>query len=325
MAQHFIDVHQHIIPDFYTSAIKKIGQRAEHGEGFPKWSEDLSLEMMDKYDIAAAVISISSPGVYFGDSDFAGELARQCNEHCARIVNDKSDRFGFFATLPMPAVESAVKEAVYALDVLKADGIGLMASSGVKFLGDQDFDELMFELNRRKSVVYIHPNIHPSSIGLKLDIPGFYIEFLFDTTRAVGNLIFSGTIERYPDIRWILPHAGGCVPYIAWRLSLANLDPKILERAPRGVMAYLKSFYYDTALSTSPYALKPLIELVGPEQILFGSDFPYAPDPLVAKEISDFKGLEFINHSDWRLIERGNALKLFPDLLSISVICQDDF
>ena len=271
-----VDIHHHIIPDFYTSALKEIGVEAAHGEGFPRWSQNESLETMDKYRIEAAILSISSPGVFFGDSKISKKLARQCNEYFAQLVNSSPNRFGFFAALPIPAVEFAVEEAIYALDTLKADGIGLLASSGDKFLGDPDFDELMSELNNRKAVVYIHPNIHPSSTGLNVNIPGFYIEFLFDTTRAVTNLIFTGTMERYPNIHWILPHAGGTIPYIAWRLSLANLDPKVLEKAPRGVLAYLKSFYYDTALSTSPYAMHTLKELVGTRQILFGSDFPYA-------------------------------------------------
>jgi predicted TIM-barrel fold metal-dependent hydrolase len=307
-----MDVHHHIIPEFYPSALQKIGVEAAHGEGFPKWTQSLSLETMDESGIDAAIVSLSSPGVYFGDSVFSSKLARQCNEYFSQMVGVSPDRFGFFATLPLPATDLAVEEAVYALDVLKADGIVLLASTGDKFLGDSDFDELMFELNKRKTVVFIHPNIHPSSSDLKLDIPGFYIEFLFDTTRAVTNLILSGVVERYPDIRWILAHAGGTVPYIAWRLSLANMDPKLLEKAPRGVLAYLKNFYYDTALSTSPYAMLSLKELVGPSQILFGSDFPYAPAPLVAKEVMDLQKLEMFNNRERQLMERKNALHLFP-------------
>lgn len=154
--------------------------------------------------------------------------------------------------------------------------------------------------------------MHPSSETLNLDMPGFLIEFLFDTTRAVINLIYTGTLERYPNLRWILSHAGGTVPYIAWRLSLANFEPKFLEKAPRGMLAYLKSFYYDTALSTSPHAMKSLLELVEPSQILFGSDFPFAPKPLVAKEIDDLQTLGFFQAPSLQAIARDNALSLFP-------------
>ena len=257
-----IDVHHHAIPKEYAEAVTESGFGAAHGAGFPAWTKDMSLEMMEKNGIAVVVNSISSPGVYFGDAAFAAKLARLCNEHMAQIAADNPSRFGFFAALPMPATELALKETEYALDELWADGIGLLASSSDKFLGDPDFDELMAELDRRKSVIYVHPNLHSSSDNLGLDMPGFYIEFLFDTTRAVANLVTKGTLERFPNIRWILSHAGGTVPYIAWRLSLADFNPKVSAAAPRGILHYLKSLYYDTALSTSPYAMRAVLELV---------------------------------------------------------------
>ncbi len=309
---HRIDVHHHIVPAKYVAALKGIGIEAAHGAGFPKWSPAMALDVMDRNGIAAAITSISSPGVYFGDANFARDLARRCNEFSAQLVSNNPDRFGFFAVLPLPDTEAALKEAEYALDTLNADGVVLLASTGGKFLGDSDFEELMFELNRRQAIIFIHPNIHPSSEKLKLDMPGFLIEFLFDTTRAVINLIYTGTLERYPALRWILSHAGGTVPYIAWRLSLANFEPEFLARAPRGMLAYLKSFYYDTALSSSPYAMKALLELVGPSQILFGSDFPFAPEPIVAKEVEDLQKLDLFKDQTLKAIERDNALTLFP-------------
>lgn len=309
---HRIDVHHHIVPTQYVAALKAIGIEAAHGAGFPQWSPTKAIEVMERNGIAAAITSISSPGVYFGDAAFARDLARRCNEFSARLVGDHPDKFGFFAVLPLPDVEAAVREAEYALDTLNADGVVLLASSGGKFLGDRDFEELMDELNRRQSVILLHPNIHPSSEKLNLDLPGFAIEFLFDTTRAVTNLIYTGTLERYPALRWILSHAGGTVPYIAWRLSLTNFDPEFLARSPRGMLAYLKSFYYDTTLSTSRYAMKSLLELVEPSQILFGSDFPFAPEPLVAREIEDLARLELFDSQSLKAIERDNALSLFP-------------
>ena len=306
-----IDVHHHIVPSHYVSALNDRGIKAAHGAGYPRWSPELSLETMDKNGIASAITSISSPGVYFGDTAFAGNLARRCNEYSAQMVSHNPSRFGFFATLPMPVTEAAVKEATYALDTLKADGVVLLGSAGGKFLGDSDFEELMAELNSRKTVAFIHPNIHPTSEQLELAIPGFYLEFLFDTTRAVTNLIFTGTAERYPAIRWILAHAGGTIPYIAWRLSLANLDPEIIKKAPRGVVAYLKSFYYDTALSTSPYAIPALLNLVDISQILFGTDFPYAPQPLTAKQITDLRDLK-TGEDIQKAIDLENASALFP-------------
>jgi predicted TIM-barrel fold metal-dependent hydrolase len=309
---HRIDIHHHVVPVEYVKALQGIGITTSGSVPFPKWSQNQSLGIMDQNDIAAAITSISSPGVYFGNPSFARELARRCNEFSAGLVQANPERFGFFATLPLPDGGASVFEAVYALDTLAADGVVLLASNGDKYLGHPDFNELMEELNRRKAVVFVHPNLHSSSAALNLDIPAFYIEFLFDTTRAITNLIFSGTAERYPEIRWIFAHAGGTVPYITWRLSLGDFDPKILERAPRGVLAYLKSFYYDTGLSTSPYALRALFELVPPTQILFGSDFPFAPAPLVVKEVNDLQAIQFLDDNSRNMVDRTNALGLFP-------------
>lgn len=162
---------------------------------------------------------------------------------------------------------------MYALDELSADGIVLLGSTEGKFLGDAQFDELMAELDRREAVVFVHPNLHKTSTELDLTTPGYLVEFLCGTTRAATNLILSGTMERHPRIRWILAHAGGFLPYIAWRLSLANEMPSYKLAAPEGVLHYVRRFYYDTALSPAPYALSALREMVDADHILFGSDY----------------------------------------------------
>lgn len=308
-----IDVHHHAIPDFYVQEMNRLNYRPSHGKGFPAWSPRASLELMDQFGIAAAITSVSSPGVYIDDADSAIRLSRRLNEYSARVTAEHHDRLGFFAILPMPLTGAAIEEAVYALDELHADGIILLASAGDRFLGDPDFEELMAELDRREAVVFIHPNIHSTSDQLPLDIPGFYLEFMFDTTRAVANLILSGTMERHQGIRWIIAHAGATIPYLAWRLSLATADrPDYLENAPRGVMAYLKTLHYDTALSPSRYSMASLLELVEPTQILFGSDYPYAVEPLVGLEIQELNDNSLLEENMAKLIMRENALRLFP-------------
>ena len=307
-----IDVHHHAVPDFYADEMNRQGYEPSHGGGFPDWSPGSSLEVMDQFGIAAAVTSVSSPGVYIGDADRAVRLARKLNEYSARMVSEYEDRLGYFAILPMPLAEAAAKEAVYALDELNADGIVLLASAGDRFLGDPDFEELMAELNRREAVVFVHPNIHSTSDQLPLDIPGFILEFMFDTTRAVTNLIFTGTLERYRKIRWIIAHAGATIPYLAWRISLMSLFPGAMDRAPRGALAYLKTLYYDTALSPSPMTTGSLLELVEPTQLLFGSDFPYAPASLVGMEVQELDDNPMLDEQMQKMILRDNALGLFP-------------
>jgi len=309
-----IDVHHHSVPDMYVKELESKNYVPSHGAGYPAWTPEASLDVMDQNGIAAAVTSISSPGVYIGDEAHAIDFSRRLNGYSAKMVRQHPDRFGFFAILPMPIVDASIKEAAYALDTLNADGVVLLASAGDRFLGDQDFEELMAELDRRKCVVFIHPNIHSTSDNLPLNIPGFFIEFMFDTTRAVTNLVFSGVMERYPNIKWILAHAGATVPYLAWRLSLADIlpDTPYAKTMPKGALAYLKKLYYDTALAPSAYAMASLLQLVEPTQILFGSDFPFAPRDLVAKEVSDINGLSVFDDEIRQMVYRDNALKLFP-------------
>jgi predicted TIM-barrel fold metal-dependent hydrolase len=312
-----IDVHHHLLPEVYLAKLAELGITKSAGAPVPQWwKPENSLAVMDQHGIAAAVLSVSNPGVYFGDAAPASKLARECNEAGARMAQDHPGRLGWFAILPMPIVEASITEAVYALEKLNANGIVILASSAGKFLGDPDFEELMAELNRRRAIVFIHPAIHPTSEGLSLKIPGFMFEFLFDTTRAVTNLVLSGVLERYHNIRWIVAHAGGTIPYIWWRIAVASsMMPSAATNYPRGFVHYLKQLYYDTALSASSSAISALLKLVGPSQILFGSDFPFAPEPVVDREVGDLDALDVLADEDTRRkVARENALRLFPRL-----------
>ena len=309
-----IDVHHHLIPPIFAAAMATRGLTRVAGASLPAWTPEKSIETMDANGIATALLSVSSPGVYFGDRQEARDLARGCNEFAAETRARHPDRFGSFAILPMPITEDACREAIYALDELKADGVVLLGSVDGKFLGDACFDELMAELDRRSAVVFLHPNLHPTTSQIGLATPEFLVEFLCDTTRAAVNIILSGTAHTYPNIRWILAHAGGFLPYIAWRLSLANGFPKIAIKAPKGVLHYIRSFYYDTALSPSPYAMAALLQLVEPDHILFGSDYPFAPAVVTSLQTKDIDELELFDDAMRSRVNRENALALFPRL-----------
>lgn len=307
-----IDVHHHLIPPAFTRAMEVRGITEVAGTPLPKWTVDQSIDVLDMNGIQTAITSLSAPGVYFGDEQEARDLARACNEFAARMAVDHKGRFGSFAVLPMPFTQHACAEAAYALDVLKADGVVLLGSTEGKFLGDPDFDELMAELDRRGTTVFVHPNLHPTTPQIGLNIPNFMIEFLCDTTRAATNLILSGAAARYPKIRWIFSHAGGFLPFIAWRVALADNFPHFLEKAPEGVLTYVRRFYYDTALSPSPFAMAALKALVDPSHILFGSDFPFAPAPLIGLEVMSLNGLDTFDDATKAAIGRDHALALFP-------------
>jgi len=307
-----IDVHHHAFPPEYLTVVERLGFTGGGGVTFPEWSPAKSIEMMDRYGIRAALLSIASPGVFFGDAQQAKELLRRCNEYIAELVHARPDRFGALASVPLPATGDAVAEAAYASDVLKCDGFALMGDVNDRFLGDPEFEELMQELNRRGAVVFIHPNVHSSSTRLGLKFPPALFEFLADTTRSVLNLALSGTLHRYPKIRWILSHAGGAIPAHAWRWALADHSPIVQKNAPEGVLTYLRRLYFDTALSPSRCAMRPVLDLAGPTQILFGSDFPYVHGKLLDFELEQLDQLDVFDDKTRAAMTQGNALALFP-------------
>lgn len=301
-----IDVHHHFLPSEYISSLINIGITKSAGITFPKWDVESSLALMDRMAIAAAVISISAPGVFFGDSVFAQKLARCCNEFSAELIDKYPQRFGAFAVLPLPDMNESLLELEYALDILKLDGVGLLSNIDGQYIGDPKFDELFSELNQRKAVVFVHPNSPPADKLPKIEVPAAIMEFVFDTTRAVANLIYNQTLKRYPDINFIFPHAGGTVPYLAWRISFGE----------HRIIKYLKRLYYDIALSSTPYSLRSLQELAEPRNILFGSDYPFLPEALISKLAEEFKKYDGFDEQMRMDIERNNALSLFPRLKS---------
>ena len=309
-----IDVHHHLLPPEYLSTLKKRGINEFAGRPFPEWSPEISLSLMDRHGIRTAITSISCPGVYFGDMGLAKDLARMCNEYAAELCKEEDQRWGAFAVLPLPDMDAALAELEYALDTLKLDGVALPASIDNRYLGDPGFNEVFDELNRRKAVVFIHPGVPPGSDVPELDLPHFLVEFVFDTTRAVANLLFSGTLERCSDIRFILAHAGGTVPYLVFRLSLGQFLPGLQENVPEGVTTYLSRLYYDTALSASPNALRSLQELVDHSHIVFGSDYPFAPELATAITINGLKDYDGCDERELIAINNENALALFPRL-----------
>ena len=248
-------------------------------------------------------------------------LARRCNDYAAELVARWPKRFGAFGTVPMRRTASALGEIAYCYDALRFDGVSLFASYGDKFLGDPAFDPVLDALNARDAVVFVHPGLHPSSKGLALPWPAFMMEYLFDTTRAVVNLVFSRAIERFPRIRFILPHAGGLVPYFAWRLSVSPMIDKRLPQLTREqVLSGLRHFWYDNALAPGEATFGALDHVARPERIVFGTDYPFANPRVIAEMVRTHEsGL----HTDARraAIDRANALALFPRYGRIARSC----
>ena len=214
-----VDTHHHVVPPEYAAWLRAKGALA--GDlPIPSWQPEAALSLMDRHDVRTAVLSVSTPGVHLGDGADARAMARHVNEYAAQMTRDHPDRFGFFATMPLPDVDGALDEVAYAFDTLGADGVVLLANNRGTYLGDESFDPLFDELQRRAAVVFVHPSVPPGLDPID-GIPPFMADFLLDTTRAAVNLARSGTLERCPDVTVILSHAGGFIPYAAYRLARA--------------------------------------------------------------------------------------------------------
>lgn len=313
MEPHRIDVHHHILPPDYVATVgdDRIGPLILAGRT-PEWTPAMSVEAMDRNGIATAITSISAPGLWFGDTAESVRLARICNDYAASIRSDHPGRFGVFACLPLPDVDASLAEIAYALDTLKADGIGLLTSYGDRYPGDAAFQPVFDELNRRRAVVYFHPTNAPCSQCLP-GIPAATLDFPFDTTRAVVSLLYSGAFARCRDIRFIFSHAGGTVPFLAERIARLGARPGFKEMVPNGVLPELERLYYDTALSANWLAFRSLLELVTPDKVLFGSDYPFAPEATMTATVRGLIELG-LDPDALRGIECDNALALFPGI-----------
>jgi len=305
-----IDVHHHIAPPAY---VQELVARGLSEPPLFRWSVQKSLDDMDKAGVATALTSITTPGVWFGDDGAARRLARKCNDYAATLVRDHPGRFGVFASLPLPDVDGSLEEVAYALDTLKADGVGLMTSFEDKWLGDPAFEPVMEELNRRKAIVYTHPTVADCCRGILPVVQRAVVEFQTDTSRAIGSVLFTGTAARFPDIKFIWSHGGGTMPFLYTRyLRMPQLNPNVQPNVPNGVDYELKKFYYDVAQVAHPAALASLVHVAPSAHILFGTDFPYRTSAEHVKGVTEF----FTDEAERRGVLRDNALALMPRLRS---------
>ncbi len=302
-APHRIDVHHHIVSRGFAAELSARLQPPTLA-----WTPERSIEDMDRAGVATAITSVTTPGVWIGDDAQGQRLARESNDYAAKLRSDFPGRFGIFAAIPLPFIEASLAEIEYALDTLAADGIALFTSYRDKWLGDPAFDPVMEELNRRSAVVFVHPEAPLCCRGLLPGIHEYVLEYGFDTTRAITNLLFSGAARRYRNIRWIFSHGGGTTPFLADRLVRAPLVNKALAQyVPEGVMAELTRFHYDVAQIGRP-ALTALTSMVPISHILWGTDFPFRNGTDYVEALNEFG----FSAEELRLIERDNALQLLP-------------
>ncbi len=311
-----IDVHYHILPPRYV-AVEQVSEFIMRSVGgvlgpaaarqiLEGWTPAKALEELDRHGIATGVSSIGSLGVSFGDVAQGRRLAREWNEDAAQLGRDYPGRFGLFATIPLTDVEGSLQEIEYAFDSLAADGIALTTSYGTNWLGDAPFTPVFEELNRRQAVVFVHPTAPVCSCLMERVAP-FLIETPTDTTRAITNLVLTGTLQRFPDIRFIFCHAGGTITAVAGRIGgFVERRPDLAALAPQGFGAELGKLYYDTAGAADPTAMAALLTLVPTAHVLFGSDYPFVPIPVTADGLRQLG----LGQRDLQAIECGNAQAL---------------
>jgi len=296
-----IDVHHHVVPPQFIS-----------GTPMPVAvpTTEQQLGNMEELNVQAAVVSIT-PRILDANPGHIRKVVRECNDHMASLVREHPASFGCFAALPLPDVDGALEEIAYAYDVLKADGIGLFSNQGLRYLGDPTFEEVFAELNRRKAVVSVHPAHCEAPEETHLETPDAIVEYTFDTTRAVVNLLYNGTLERNPDVRMIFSHGAGAAPYLLTRISGLDSNPK--SQVKDAVKA-MKALYYDTTSATMHCTLRCIQELSDVSHVVWGTDMPFLHGERLREEIHHWEDYPGWDARAKETIERENALRLLPSL-----------
>lgn len=315
-----IDMHVHYLPEAYREALLNCGEKNPDGFPTPAWSPEGHLEVMDHLGIATSMLSLSSPHINFGDKNAAKALARNANEDGAKLVRKYPGRFGLFASLQLPDVENSIAEIQYAMDVLRADGFALPTNSQGVYLGNPCLDPIFEELNKYKSVVVLHPN-KPGSVPENVveGLPVPMMEFFFDTTRTVINMILKGTLKRFSHIKFIIPHAGAFLTTLADRIApalqmVASSFGEQIKSDQIDIYGALKSLYYDVAGVCLPRQLVDLMQIVDVDHLLYGSDYPYTPEYGCDFLSNSLDNTNLLTEKQRRSIYYDNALELFPRL-----------
>lgn len=280
------DLHAHFLPERYVAEARRAGIDHPDGmPGWPEWSPEGHLALLDQVGIELAVLSISSPGVHFGDPAAADALARHVNDVAAGLARTWPERFGFFAALPLPDVPAALAEAERALD-LGARGVGLLTNHRGQYLSDPALEPLWELLARRAAVVHLHPTSPPGWEQLPA-WPRPMVEFPLETARSVIDLVLAGVPDRHGAIRFVVSHCGGALPLVierAERFSEAFLGD------PPQVRATVAGLWFDTAGTPFPEPLPTLVGLVGEERVVYGSDFCFTPSAAVTAQLGSLAG-----------------------------------
>ena len=278
-----IDVHCHNILPEYMAVLEKHGAAMEETFPLPAWNVESHIAFMRKAGIECSVLTMPAPQPWFGDAEESRRIIREYNEYCSHLKKEYPGKFKFCAALPLPDVNAAIEEAVYALDTLDADGVKLATNSRGQYIGDEALDPLMKVLNDRNAVIIIHPHKPtPVNDGIIATAPLAVYEYPAETTRAVVNMISRNVLVRYPNIKMIVPHCGSFLPMAIPRIKA--IHPAMQTKGFMGSIDWdgnLSRLYYDLAGGASSEIVKMMLTITSPDHILYGSDYPYMPDSVL--------------------------------------------
>ena len=286
-AQQAVDVHTHIVIPEYVEVLKAHGAELEETFPLPAWNAERHIAFMDSAGIRTAVLTMPAPQPFYGDAKESAKCIRRVNEASAKVKRQYPGKFKFCAALPLPDVDAAIREAVYALDTLGADGVKLATNSRGQYLGDEELDPLMEVLNERHAVIIIHPH-RPTPYPEKIiaTTPLAMYEYPAETTRAVVNMLARNVLLRYPNLKVVVPHCGSFLP-----LALPRMKSILPAMVAQGYMqpidweGNLSRLYFDLAGSPTLEVLRSLLTITSPDHILYGSDYPYLPDAVLKSNL----------------------------------------
>ena len=310
-----IDDQFHIIPPNYIKALEARGKGFIGGVEPPTWDPERALGIMDQYGIDMAIGCLSEPGVYFdGDLEWARELARMYNEYCADLVKKYPDKFRCMGTLPMPSVNYSIEEVDYIFDTLKLSAVVMLSNIQGTYLGDPAYDPIFEALDRHHATVFIHPMLPAENSRTQIGAPPWAMDFPFETTRTMTHLIQNGTLDRYPNIKFVLAHLGGTLPFLAQRLDLYRDWTGMNEKVAHDMSWYLQKMYFSSELTYGAANFACVEKFAGYDHILCGCDYPFAQEYCISENMEAIR--RYFGHNEDMLaaVMGGNAMQVYMNM-----------
>ena len=267
---------------------------------------------MDRVGIDVEVLSVSTPNVFFAEGEGQVAVARSVNDAYAELIAQHPARFKGFASIPMDAPDAALRELDRALGELKLNGVVLLSNIRGRALTDPSYRPFFEEANRRRLCIFLHPMIPVNSESFNEYVLGPLVGFPFDTSLAVARMCFHGMFRDFPDIRWVIGHLGGAIPYLMERLDNGYRDfAECRARIDALPSSYLKRLYYDTVSFSGP-ALRMVRDLVGTDHMVMGSDYPHMLGS-IDRAVSSIEGLDIAAHEKQAMFS-GTALRILNNV-----------